>query len=82
MPISVSIDGKTLVIRLSLEDPVPSKATGKNQIVASTHGTVTTKALYKGKHVMLNVNAFIDPNEDEPRQRARAALLELDGKLT
>lgn len=81
MPITVSVERKHLVIKVPLENPAPSKSTGKNHLIASTHGTITTNALYKERHVKLNVNAFIDLNEDEPRQRAKAALLVLDGKL-
>ncbi len=81
MAISVSIAGKNLIVEIELESPTPSKSSGRNHVVASSHGTITTDVLYKGKHVMVNVNAFIDPDEVEGKQRARAAILKADGKL-
>jgi hypothetical protein len=62
METTVEIDGKTLIIRLSLQKPVRSKSTGKTLVIASTHGTVPTEARLKGKQVSINVNAFVYPN--------------------
>jgi len=81
MAISVSIERKTLIIKVDLENPTPSKSSGRNHVVASSRGTITTDVLYRGKHLMVNVNAFIDPDEVEGKQRARAAILKADGKL-
>ena len=57
------IDGKTLIIRLSLQTPVPSKSSGKTLVFASTHGVVTTEARYRGKPIVVVANAFVYPTE-------------------
>jgi hypothetical protein len=55
---TATIKDNKLVIELDLEQPKPSTS-GKNLVVASTHGIVTTSALVQGKPVKLGVNAFI-----------------------
>lgn len=47
-----------LVIELELQTPTAS-ASGKNLVIASTHGIVATTAKVDGKVVKLGVNAFI-----------------------
>jgi len=51
------IKGKELLIRLPLTAPTWSK-TGKTKIVASTHGSRTTTAIYRKAPIVINVNAF------------------------
>lgn len=53
-----SIEGETLVIRMKLENPHPSK-TGNTLVVASTRGNVRTSAMVCGKPVTIGVNAYI-----------------------
>jgi hypothetical protein len=56
------VDGETLIIRLPLQKPVPSKSSGKTLVIASTHGVVTTTASYRGKQIIVVANAFVYPN--------------------
>jgi len=58
------VEGKTLIIRLSLQKPVPSKSSGKTLVIASTHGVVFTTASYRGKQIALAANAFIYPERE------------------
>jgi hypothetical protein len=57
----VKREGNRLKIELSLEPAVPSKS-GKSDVIASTHGVVTTGVQYKGKPVAVVVNAFVYRN--------------------
>lgn len=54
----VTIKDNTLVIEISLETPKPSSS-GKNLVVASTRGIVTTSATVNDKPIKLGLNAFI-----------------------
>lgn len=54
----VTIQDNKLIIELPLETPSLS-GSGKNLVVASTHGIITTSALVNGKAVKIGVNAFI-----------------------
>lgn len=55
----VTIKGDQMTIVIDLEkDQQPSKS-GKNIVIASTHGNEVTDCQYKGKPVKLGVNAFI-----------------------
>ena len=54
----VSIEGKTLVIRIPMQKPTPSK-TGKTLVVASTRGNKETDAKIDGQNVILGINAYI-----------------------
>ena len=56
---TVQIDGRTLTIRLQLQQDPPLSSSGKTRIVASTHGTVPTEVMYRGRRVSINVNAFV-----------------------
>ena len=80
MAVSVKLENNILKIEVPLEKPRPSKS-GKTQVVASSHGLITTDVKYKGTHVVLNLNALIYPREEEYRQRARVAMLKMDKKL-
>ena len=61
----VELDGKTLVIRLPLQKPGPSKSSGKSLVIASTHGVLMTGARYRGKTIALVANAFVYRNQTE-----------------
>lgn len=50
-------DGK-LLIEIDLQTPTPS-ASGKNLLVASTHGSTTTTAVVDGKPVVVSLNAYV-----------------------
>jgi hypothetical protein len=63
---------KQLILTLPLEKSVPSRS-GKTLVIASTHGTVTTDVLYRGKHVVITFNAFIYRREKAYQGRARAS---------
>jgi hypothetical protein len=55
----VEIKGKQLIITMDLEsDPQPSKS-GKNLVLASTHGNEKTTTEYKGKQITIGVNAYV-----------------------
>ena len=54
----VTIEGKELVIRVTLQEPTPS-ATGKTLVVASTHGNIATAATVNGQPVVIGLNAYI-----------------------
>jgi hypothetical protein len=63
------VDGKTLVIRLPLQKPVPSKSSGKTLAIATTHGTVTSDARYNGRRIVVVANAFIYPTRGKETKR-------------
>jgi hypothetical protein len=56
--LTVTREGETLVIRLSIEAPKPS-ASGKTLVVASTHGNQKTGIQIDGKDVYVGVNAYV-----------------------
>jgi hypothetical protein len=55
----VTIEGGELVIRLPLHDPPVPSGSGKNLVVATTHGNQQTEAVVNGQPVVLGVNAYI-----------------------
>lgn len=55
----VTIEGGELVIRLPLHNPPVPSTSGKNLVVATTHGNPQTEALVNGQPVVLGVNAYI-----------------------
>jgi len=63
METTVQVDGKMLIIRLPLQEPVRSKSSGKTLVIASTHGVVITEARYRGKPIVVVANAFVYPAE-------------------
>lgn len=52
------IENGTLVVRIPVQAPSPSK-TGKTLIVASSGGNVVTAATVNGKPVTIGLNAYI-----------------------
>jgi hypothetical protein len=65
METEVELDGQTLIIRLSLQKPVPSKSSGKSLVIASSHGAITTDVRYHGKRIVVVANAFVYPTKEE-----------------
>ena len=59
----VEVDGKTLIIKLPLQQPVRSKSSGKTLVIASTHGTVTSSVRYDGKRIVVVANAWVYPTK-------------------
>ena len=55
----VSIENGELVIRLPLNRPPVSSASGKTLVVASTHGNQKTDAVLNGQPIIVGVNAYI-----------------------
>jgi hypothetical protein len=59
--LTAKVVGNKLVIEVDMnEKPVPS-STGKNLVVASSHGNLTTTAMVNGKNVTVGLNAYIKP---------------------
>lgn len=56
--LTVSREGDTLVIRLSITAPTRS-ASGKTLVVASTRGNQKTRLQIDGKDLYLGVNAYV-----------------------
>jgi len=57
--INAQVEGKELVIRIPLQAPTPS-GSGKNLVVATSHGFQESTAEAYGKPVKLNLNATIE----------------------
>jgi hypothetical protein len=55
---TAEIKNGKLVITLDMQEPTDS-ASGKTQVVASTHGNAPTTVQVKGKPVIIGVNAYI-----------------------
>jgi hypothetical protein len=55
---TVTVEGKDLLIRIPLTAPRPS-ATGKTLVVASSSGNVRTTAEVNGKPITVGLNAYI-----------------------
>lgn len=60
---TAKIDSKRnmLVVEIPLQNPSPSKTTGKTMIIASSGGFKPTTAQYDGKAVSVSVCAFFKP---------------------
>jgi hypothetical protein len=56
--LTVTQEGDTLVIRLSIKPPTPS-ASGKTLVVASTRGNQKTDLKIDGKDLYLGINAYV-----------------------
>lgn len=56
--VKAEVKGKQLVITLDLETPKDS-GSGKNTVVASSHGNQTTTAEFQGKPIVVGVNAYV-----------------------
>ena len=54
------IEGKELVIRISLNDPPRPSSSGKTLVVASSNGNKPTEATVNGQPVIVGVNAYIN----------------------
>jgi len=54
----VKIENGKLTIVIDLQEPTPS-ASGKNLVVASTHGNVVTDCVIDGKNVVIGLNAYV-----------------------
>jgi len=52
------IENGKLIISIELQEPAPS-ASGKNLVIASTHGNVVTDCEIDGKKVVIGLNAYI-----------------------
>lgn len=53
------IEGKELVIRIPVNDPLPPSKTGKTLVVASSQGNKETDVLVNGCKVIVGLNAYI-----------------------
>jgi hypothetical protein len=71
MSLKVTRENNKLKIELPLERATPSKS-GKTLLVASTRGLITTDVKFKGKPIVLVLNAFIYPQGQHQRSRAGA----------
>ena len=54
-----TIEGDELVIRLPLNKTPVLSSSGKNLVIASTHGNRTTEAVINGQPIIVGVNAYI-----------------------
>lgn len=52
------IENRKLIITIDLQEPTLS-ASGKNLVVASTHGNVVTDCEIDGKKVVVGLNAYV-----------------------
>jgi hypothetical protein len=71
MSLKVTRENNKLKIELPLERATPSKS-GKTLLVASTRGLITTDVKFKGKPIVLVLNAFIYPQGQNQRSQAGA----------
>ena len=55
----VEIDHDMLIVKLPIENPPELSSTGKTRIIATTRGTVQSEAVFGGKRVSINLNAFV-----------------------
>ena len=56
--IKAKVENNTLFLEVPLQTPTPS-GSGKNVVIASTHGIVVSEASFKGNPVKIGLNAFI-----------------------
>ncbi len=56
---TVKVEGENLVITMPINKPLQASSTGKNKLVASTHGNVPTPIHVEGKTLTVSVNAYI-----------------------
>lgn len=59
MSAEVKIEGKTLVVRIPINDPPAISASGKSLVLASTNGNQPTAAVFQGKPIVLGLNAYV-----------------------
>lgn len=55
--VKIGDDGR-LIIRIPMQEPTPSTS-GKNLVVATTHGNMPTEFKVKGKTLIIGLNAYI-----------------------
>ena len=81
MAVVVTKQKRTLRIEMPIEKPTPSRS-GKTMIVASTHGNLTTDVRCRRRPIVVSVNAFVYPennqHEQSPRKRNRRGIAKLD----
>ena len=78
MSISIQLDRakKIVTIKLPLEKPRPS-ASGKTELLASSHGCQSGEARYRGRLVTVTANAFIfrgdqsKPSGDKSKRKSK-----------
>jgi hypothetical protein len=62
--LKATIEKDTLVIRIPLQQPQPSRS-GKTLVVASSRGNVETDAKVEGKPIIVGVNAYIHRHSND-----------------
>jgi hypothetical protein len=70
MPIQIKMDKqrKVILIELPLEKARPS-ASGKNILIATTHGLIAGTAKYRGRPITVIANAFVYPDQSLTTER-------------
>jgi len=58
--VKVDEKAKTLTVVMELDAPHESKS-GKTMVIASTNGNQVTDATFKGKPIVVGVNAYYKP---------------------
>ena len=56
----ITIEGKTLVIRMPINDPLVLSKSQKSYLVATSNGVITTQVQVQGKALKIGVNAFVE----------------------
>jgi hypothetical protein len=78
--VCVRISNNSLIIKLPLLNPKPSKS-GKRNLVATSHGVLVTPLSFHGHCIAVNVNAFIDPKGVPWKERLKASIARAEGRL-
>ena len=60
-PLTATIEGEFLVIKLPMNPAPVRSATGKTLVVASSHGNKETEVQVQGQPVFVGLNAYIYP---------------------
>lgn len=71
-----------LIVILPLEEPHPSKSSGRTNIIASTRGPRATFAELDGLPILVNAMAMVNPTRPLWKQRAQAQLANKEGRLS
>lgn len=69
----VLIREESLIVKLPLEKPRPSRSSGKTEVIASTHGFRPTGVSFRGEEVYLAANACIYKRQIGTPKRAKRA---------
>lgn len=56
--LQAKVEGNELVIRIPMDTPPRSSATGKTMVVASTRGNAVTSCIVNGKPLTVGLNAY------------------------